>query len=453
MTIIYFIVALGVLVFVHEFGHFIVAKRQGIGVEKFSLGFGPKLFSFTRGETTYLISALPFGGYVKLHGEDPAEADRTDPKSYSGRPISHRVPVVFAGPLMNLVLALLLMPVVFMIGRMEPVYLDQRPVVIGVRAESVAAAAGMKKGDEIVSIAGQPTTVWKEFLDFILLHGGDEVELKFRRGGTLFTKKVTIEESPETHVGTLGVEPGYFIGNEAVIDEVSPDSPAAAAGIRSGDQVLRIDGVLVETWTEMSEKIESSGGKKVALSIKRGGQILTLFVVPRYEESMKKWLMGVRKDATKQGEAFARKRYSFGQAIVRGTEENLKLTGLTFSVLGRLVTLKLSVKTLGGPIRIAQASAMAARSGLSDFFYFLAFLSLQLGVLNLLPIPVLDGGHLLFFGIEGVRRRPLSMKVRQSMEQVGFVLLITLMLVVTLNDVESVWGFRQILEKVRGLFH
>lgn len=456
MTIIYFIIALGLLVFIHEFGHFIVAKKQGIGVEKFSLGFGPKLFGFQKGETTYLVSVLPLGGYVKLHGEDPdsPEAkDRKDKRSYSGRPIHQRAWVVFAGPFMNLLLALFLMPVVFMLGRFEPIFFDEKPVVIGVKKDSPAAEVGLKKGDEILGINSTETRTWKEFLDYVLLHGKEKVEVRLRRGETVLAKRLKIGESAETHAGTIGIEPSYFIGNEAIIDEISSGSPAQAGGIRSGDLVLKINQVPVESWTEMSEKVGESSGKKLAVTVRRGEKILTVWVVPRYDEGMKKWLMGVRKEYGKRGEGFVLKKYRFGEALIQGTDENIKLAGLTFSVLGRLVTFRLSYKTLGGPIRIAQASAMAAKSGLSDFLYFLAFLSLQLGLLNLLPIPALDGGHLLFFGIEGVSRRPPSARVRGIIEQVGFGLLIFLMLLVTLNDVDSVWGFRQILEKVQGFFH
>ncbi len=452
MTILYFVVALGVLVFIHEFGHFIAAKKQGIGVEKFSIGFGPKLFGWTRGETTYMVSLLPFGGYVKLHGEDPEEEGAKGKDSYSARPIWQRSLVVFAGPAMNLVLALVLMPIIFMLGRYEPVFLDQKPVVVGVRKDSPAEKISLKKGDQILSVEGKTFEKWKDLLDYIILHADQSVEMKVGRGEEILTKKVVIGKSLETHAGFLGVEPGYFIGNEPIVDEVSPDSPAQASGFKSGDEILQIDSVPVESWTDMSDKVSASGGKKLALTVRRSGKILTIFLVPRYDEGMKKWLIGVKKDTEKRGNTFIKKKYGFGEAIVHGTQENLKLAGLTLSVLGRLVTANLSYKALGGPIRIAQASAMAARSGLSDFLYFLCFLSIQLGVLNLLPFPVLDGGHLLFFGIETIQKKPVSAKVRGWAEQVGFVLLITLMVLVTLNDVQNLWNISQLLEKFRHIF-
>lgn len=452
MTILYFIIALGVLVFVHEFGHFIAAKKQGIGVEKFSLGFGPKLFSFTKGETTYLVSALPFGGYVKLKGEDPDAEDAKDPKAYSAHPMYQKFLVVFAGPLMNLVLAFLIMPIVFMVGRLEPVYLDQKPVVIGVRLDSPAEKVGLKKGDMILEINQKTMENWKDVLDFVLVHPEEEVILKINRGGDVLSREAVIGKSLDTHAGTLGVEPSYFIGNDPVVDRVAPEGPAAQAGVKPGDEVVEINGIPIQTWTDMSERVGESGGKKLALTLKRDQKKVTVSLAPRYDQAHEKWLMGVEKDLGKAQESFVRKKYPFQEAMTRGIRENVKLSGLTLSVLGRLVTFKLSYKTLGGPIRIAQASAMAAKSGLSDFLYFLAFLSLQLGVLNLLPLPVLDGGHILFFGIEAVSGRPVSAKARQIAEQVGFVLLISLMLLVTLNDVNSIWGVGQMIEKLRHLF-
>jgi len=455
MTIVYFVIALGVLVFIHEFGHFIFAKAQGIGVEKFSLGFGPKIFGFRKGETEYLFSALPFGGYVKLMGEDPndPEAGNVPPeKSYSKRPIWQRVKVVFAGPGMNLVLALALMPIVFMVGRMEPVYLDQKPVIVGVRKDSAAEKLGLKKGDEILGIGDAQPATWKDAIDYILLNSNKEVDILFKRGADTIQKKVTIATSQDTHAGTLGIEPGYFIGNEAVVDGVVPGGPADKAGIKPGDEVLKIGGVPIETWTDMSDEVGKSEGKKIDVVIRRAGDQTTAAVTPQFDEGMKKWLLGIRKDAESHQENFIRKKYSPLDAVIKGTQENVKLAGLTLSVLGRLVTFKLSYKALGGPIRIAQASAMAAKSGLADFLYFLAFLSIQLGVLNLLPMPVLDGGHLFFFAIEGIQGRPLSTKVRQIFEQVGFFLLISLMLLVTLNDLQSIFGIGQFFEKIKHLF-
>ena len=459
MTIIYFIIALGVLVFVHEFGHFYAAKKQGIGVEVFSIGFGPKLISFRRGETQYTVSLLPFGGYVKMMGEDPNDPDPSVPpeKSYSKKPIWRRSIVVFAGPFMNLLLATLVMPVIFMIGRMEPVYLDQKPVVVGVKKDSPADKAGLQKGDEIVAISRSEKEVetfdaWKDLINYIMLHGEETVEVKVKRADEFINARLTIEKNKETQAGFSGIEPSYFIGNDPVIDEVSPDGPADTGGIKAGDTILEVDQHPIQTWTEMSEKVGESEGKKLAIVVKRAGQIETVFVVPKYDESMKKWLMGVKKDTSRHSEAYTKKKYGFVEAFKKGTAENLKLCGLTLSVLKRLVTFDLSYKTLGGPIRIAQASALAAKSGLPDFLFFLCFLSIQLGLLNLLPLPVLDGGHLFFFAVETITRRPVSVQIRTWAEQAGFVLLISLMLLVTANDIESIWNISGWIAKIRSYF-
>ncbi len=452
MTILYFIIALGVLVFIHEFGHFIVAKKQKIGVEKFSLGFGPKIFGFKRGETEYMLSALPLGGYVKLRGEDPDEADHNDPASFSARPIWHRIKVVVAGPCMNLLLALVLLPVVFMIGRMEPAYFQQPPVVLGVTVKSVAETAGLQRGDKLVAINQVAYTTWKPLLDFLLLHGGETIHLQLQRDGVDLEREMTIPAASGSAPGTLGIEPNFFVGNEAEVDGVMPDSPAAAAGFQVGDRIVEINGQKVSGWMEMTEMVNHSEGKILDLVLERAKAPLHIQVTPRKDATSGRWLLGIKKDYDKKGALMVERKYPFGQAIIEGSKENLKLAKMTLEVLGRLVTGKLSYKTLGGPIRIAQASGMAAAAGFSHFLYFMAFLSIQLGLLNLLPLPVLDGGHLFFYTIEAIQGRPLSMKARGIMEQVGFFLLLGLMLLITVNDVDSVWGFHSLFEKIKHIF-
>ena len=214
------------------------------------------------------------------------------------------------------------------------------------------------------------------------------------------------------------MEPPLFVGQEAVADEVIPGSAAEQGGIRSGDEVLAINGVAIQRWREMAEKIDASDGKPVRIDVRQettgaaSQPIRRVTVTPRFDAGSKRWVIGIQKDFEKRGVPLVKQRYPFFQAVALGFEENLKLGKMTLAVLGRLVTLKLSYKTLGGPVRIAQASASAAKGGISPFLYFLAFLSLQLGLLNLLPIPVLDGGHLFFMGIEKLIRRPLPMRIR-----------------------------------------
>ncbi|MFO1518486.1 MAG: RIP metalloprotease RseP [bacterium] len=454
MTILYFILGLGLLIFIHELGHFLVAKWAGIRVEKFSLGFGPKLIGFTRGETEYRVSILPLGGYVKMSGEDPEEGEikpLDDPRSFAAQPLRKRVLVVAAGPIMNLLLALVLMPIVFMVGRMEPVFLYQPPVVLGVKAKSPAQEIGLEKGDKILSIEQTATPTWDEALQRILMNPNREVTLKVqKKSGTEETKKVKLSQVKEGKAGFLGVEPSLFLGNEAEVDKVAPDSPAEKAGIRSKDRILKIGGEIVADWQDMSDKISQSNGKPVVVEVLRGSEKLELNLTPQYSDANKKWILGITKEF--HPEDFVKHRYGFVESIKRGMKENVRLFGLTLEVLKKLFTFQLSYKALGGPVQIAQATAQAAHSGLGDFIFFLSFLSMQLGILNLLPIPVLDGGHLFFMGYEVIRRKPLSIKKRIIAQQVGMLVLFTLMILVTVNDIDTIWGIKKLLGKIVSWF-
>ena len=462
MTILYFIIALGVLVLVHEWGHFIIARKSGIRVEKFSIGFGPKILSFTRGGTEFRIAPIPLGGYVKLYGEDPiAEAEGNEarakeisssPDAFSARPLYARLATVFAGPAMNLVLCLVLMPLVFMVGRMVPVILEEAPVVIGVKASSPAAIAGIEPGDQILRMDGKKISTWSDLINWIALHPNETEKIVLRRNGREISASVQIVFSPTSKqkIGYLGVEPFYFWGDDPIVGDVFGNSPAATAGLKALDKITALDGKPISGWNEMTETIRAGEGKPVTLSYMRGGAKNTVIVTPKFHEGAKAYVIGIAKYVDPN--SFVKKRYGFFGAIVAGTKENLKLLDLTVDVLKRLFTFQLSYKALGGPVQIAQASGQAAKSGVGEFLYFLAFLSMQLGVLNLLPIPVLDGGHVLFMAIEGIRRKPVSFKVRMISQQLGLALLLGLMLLVTVNDVDNVWGFTNIWEKIKGIF-
>ncbi len=448
-TLLFFIVALGILIFVHEFGHFIVAKRQRVKVETFSLGFGPRLIGFRRGDTDYRISLFPLGGYVKMLGEDPSEPGSDDPRSFSKKGVWQRVKIVLFGPLMNLGLSLILMPIVFMIGRPQPAYLDQVPTVMAVRAESPAAEAGFATGDTIITIDGDEVTSWESVMNAVLLaKPGTVMGVEVDRDGQRHTLMPVVGKMPEMQGGYLGVEPMLFLGNEAVIDGLAPGGPADEAGLKKGDTVLAFNGKPVLDWLDLTQKVNANEGEPASITVARAdGSRQNVEIVPAYSEEYGRWLIGIRKDRT-SGVPMVTKQYGFFSALVKGTQENAKLFMLTLTVLKRLVTFQLSYKVLGGPIIIAKTSAAAASSGLAPFIFFLAFLSMQLCILNLLPIPILDGGHMVFLGIEAVRRRPVSVRAREIAAQVGFVVLISLMLLVTINDIDHVWGIRNLLEKI-----
>lgn len=447
MTLLYFLIALGLLIFVHELGHFILAKRQDVKVEEFSLGFGPRIIGVKKGETDYRISALPLGGYVKMLGEDPEGEGVDDPRSFSRKTIWQRTKIIIFGPLMNLIFALAVMPLVFFIGRSEPVFLSERPVVIGVRADSPAMQAGLKKGDVIDAIDGKAVKDWEEVINKFIISPDSSLTLTITRNTKTFDQPVSVMQMPEVKGGYVGIEPMFFLGNEAVIDGVQPGGPAAAAGIEKGDRIEALGGKAVSDWIDLSQKVNENEGKETTLNVKRGDETLSFKVKPEYNEDAKRWLIGIVKDR-QSGVPMTVVRYGLWGSLVNGTKENIKLVGLTFTVLGKLFTGDLSLKVLGGPVIIAKASAAAAASGIANFLYFLAFLSMQLAIINILPIPVLDGGHLLFLAIEGIRRRPLSIKVRQYATQAGFFLLIGLMLLVTWNDLENIFGLHSLIKKL-----
>jgi regulator of sigma E protease len=449
MTILYFIIAIGILIMVHELGHFFIARRSGIRVEKFSIGFGPKLASFKRGETEYIVAPVPLGGYVKMTGEDPAEDGAlTDERSFAQKSVWTRIKVVAAGPLMNVILAFIFMPIVFMMGRMEPAYLTEVPVVIGVEKDSPAKAAGLEKGDVITGIDGRHVTTWDEVQKTIIISVGRELDIDFQRNGAQKGARVKVATMPELKAGYIGIEPIFFIGNSTLIDSVAKDGPAGKAGILAKDKVVAIGGSPVETWTEMSKMIHVLDGRPVLITVERGGKRYDFDIQPEYNKEAKRWVIGVVKGLRSADLPMVERKYGLFDAVKSGFNECVNLIGLTFEVLKRLFTGQLSYKSLGGPIQIAQASAAAARYGMAEFLYFMAFLSIQLGILNLLPIPVLDGGHILFCGIEGVSRRRIPPRVREISQYIGLALILTLFLFITVNDIENVWGIKKLLAKL-----
>ena len=445
MTILYFIIALGLLVTIHEAGHLIMAKRGGIKVEAFSIGFGPKLFAFQYGGTEYKVCIIPLGGYVKMIGENPEEEGAKEKDSYAMQSIWTRLKVVVAGPLMNILLCIVIMPLVFLIGRMEPTYLGKTPVVEQVRQGSPAAKSGVQVGDTIMSVGDVSVATWRDAIDQVLISGGKPVDVLVFRNNSQQTIEVTPAAMPQMRGFYIGVEPFFYIDNDPIIDKVVSDSPASRAGLESLDRIIAMNGQAIETWTDMTEVIGAAKGKTVLVDVKRAGAVVSLEVTPEFNNDLKTWVVGVQKNMNPSAMAMEKVSYGLTDSLVKGWQEVKRLTTLTLGVLKRLVTFQLSYKNLGGPIQIAQASAMAAQNGFADFIHFLGFLSLQLGMLNLLPIPVLDGGHVVFLGIEAIRRKPLSIKAQGIIQQVGLVLLLTLFLMVTINDLENVWGLKSLV--------
>jgi regulator of sigma E protease len=420
MTLIYFLIVIGVLVFVHELGHFIMAKRAGVRVEKFSLGMGPKIFGYKKGDTEYVLSWLPLGGYVKMAGENPDEEPTGAPDEFQSKTVWQRVKIAITGPLTNIVLAFVIMPFVFLVGTYTI-----GPAAIGfVEKNSAAEKAGFQVGDVIEEINGRKITDWEKGAMLIAVNPDTDIRVTVNRKGE--TKALTLRPTldPERNIGMSGLYPDYPVE----IGKLKPSFPAEKAGIKLHDKIVSIDGMTVYYWNQFSTAVKDSKGKKLSLVLDREGTRMQIEVTPI--ESDGRFVIGVEPIIP-----LIFKRYGFVDSVKLGFDKTLEAIDLTFITLKKLVTFSLSIKTLGGPVMIAQMSGQAASAGISSFLSLLAMISISLGILNLLPIPVLDGGLVVFLVIEALRKKPLQRKTMEVAQSIGAGLLITLIAVVSYNDV------------------
>jgi regulator of sigma E protease len=439
------LVALGALIFIHELGHFLVAKAMGVGVERFSLGFGPRIFSFRRGETEYCISIVPLGGYVKMtgeeaHGEDaihPAtEEPPVDPaKSFATKPLWARALIVFAGPAMNFVLAAVIFSVVFAaVG--VPVL---EPTIGRVTPDSPAAQGGLRPRDRVVAIDGKPVEHWGEIEDAVTRANGRPLTLTIARDGVRQDVTVTPRKVP---VRTPFNEPAeaWSIGARPylppVVGEVRPSMPAAEAGLQPRDRIVAFNGQPIETWDELAEMISTRADETLTLRIERGGSRMDVTVTPRVE--VERDALGNETKVGRIGIATATSQ-SFQRsdpltALARGVARTWDVTAITVVSIWKLITGTIPASNIGGPLQISMVAGQQAQQGLVSYAFFVALISVNLAILNLLPVPMLDGGHLLFFAIEGVLGRPLSLRKREIAQQIGLALLLLLMVFALFND-------------------
>lgn len=433
-TVVSGIVMLGILVFVHELGHFCVAKLAGVKILKFSLGFGPRLISKKWGETEYMICAIPLGGYVQMLGEGMSEeggdaplTDEEKARSFGEKPVSKRMAIIAAGPAMNLLLPFLVLPMAFMIGIDLPAYLD-RPICLGEVAEqTVASKAGFQAGDCIRQINGTLVDSWDEGNRALVSHAGNHLKIIAERQGDRVELEISAEEDSLEGLRSLGLLPIQ----DAVVGWVDPAKPAGAAGIMVGDRILSIEGQSLQSWYELKKIIQIKGGVPQDFEIDRAGAILHLAVEPVKDDSYgENYLIGI---APQQEAAF--KRFGFVQAVQAGAKRSYELIDLTIVFIKKLFTREVSTKNVGGPLTVIQVAGQAAQTGFANILQMLAFLSINLGILNLLPIPILDGGHIFFGMFELVLRRPLSEKIREIAQQLGLAALVMLMLLAFYNDI------------------
>ena len=435
-TLLAFVFVLGVLVFVHELGHFLAAKRVGIRVLKFQLGFNPTIVSFRRGDTEYSIGALPLGGYVKMAGENPEDVERdehgravTRSDEFLSKTKWERFQVLIMGPVMNLALALILTAVVLYQGVEKGSY-EEQPVIVGVvTAGSVAAKADIRPGDRIVSVAGRRVDTWEQFLMAVGIKPDREVSIGLLRNGLEQTRKVTpaVVGRSRFEFGDVGVLPNVH----PHVGAVSAGSAAEKAGLQVDDVVVAVDDQPITFSYQLKAAISKHPEQSIALTILRRGEPQTIRATPVKQGT--EGLLGIR-----IGDDTVTNKPGFGQAIALSVEKNIEMARQIFQTLGGLVTRETSPKQLMGPIAIAQLSGESAQLGWISLVALMAMISLNLGLLNLMPIPVLDGGHIFIMALEGVARRDFSLAVKEKMLMAGFAVILLLMVTVIYNDLTRI---------------
>jgi regulator of sigma E protease len=423
-TLLAFTVVFGILVFVHEFGHFFMAKLVGVRVEVFSFGYGKRLFGFKKGETDYRISLVPMGGYVKLLGEGMFEKDRpVAPDDLMAKTRGQRLLIMAMGSIMNILLAVVIVAFMNAVGTTSPEYLDSRPVIGWIESGSPAERAGLQIDDEIVRIAGREVKTWTDVQMAVGSKPDRLIRLDIRRNGETRPVDLKTESVTRYQMGYAGFQAKILTQVQMVL----PKSAAENAGLRAGDIIRAIDGTPIYYY-QFVETIQKNAGKELLFTIDRGGETMTLPVTPRKEGD-------VGKIGVSQVPKSVIKKYPFFAAIGQSFKENQRNVFLVIRFIKDLFTGEASTRQLGGPLEIASFSYAAFRMGWMALLAWIAVISLQLGVLNLFPIPVFDGGQIFVLIIESIFRRDLGPKARQIWMSIGFVIFVFLIVFVVLNDI------------------
>jgi regulator of sigma E protease len=421
----------GTVVIIHEFGHFIVAKLLRIKVEVFGVGFGPRLFGFRKGETDYRVCAVPLGGYVKMAGENPSDDITGSIEEFLSRPKWQRFLVAVMGPIMNICLAVILLAGLFYHKFEIPAWLDE-PVVVGIiDSNSPAEKAGLLPGDRINEAGQKKDPTWEDFSITVATSAGRPLELQVLRGGQTVPITVMPESQGRQQIGYLGVSP--LDPSEQIVKNVLKGKPAAQAGIQPGDKIAKVGDVdLEKAGKDLRDALQRTSTDVIPITVLRQGKTLTLDVRPYIDKATNSRMIGIERSHSPRMKV---RNLTLSQAFTESAKTNIKFTGLIFEILHKLLKREVSVRMLEGPVGIARQSGMAAKSGFSELLYLMAAISLNLGIFNLLPIPILDGGVITLILIEALIRRNLSLKLRERITQVGFALLILLAAIVTYNDI------------------
>jgi regulator of sigma E protease len=432
------LVLIGVMILIHELGHFWAARAFDVKVEVFSFGFGPRLFGFRRGETDYRFSLVLFGGYVKmageqsggLQGETPGDLELDDPRSLNRKPRWQRLIIAAAGPFMNVVLAVGVLTGLFMVSYEKDV--DPAGTVIGhIVADSPAAKAGLQPGDKIVRLNGTNNPDWEEVYTKEIEGAGRNLSVTIERAGHQFPVSITPVFDEKSGVGSAGWE-GQ---NEIQVSSVNEGYPAAAAGLMKGDLLLKVNNIPIHSHYTLPEVIRRSDGKPATIEYLRDGVHHTVTLMPVFRNpdgTSMRWMIGVLPGIKRN---IQKSQLSFGDALHQSILENVKNASLIVEFLRGIVERRMSAKNLSGPIGIAYIATEAAQDGPSTFLTLMAMVSLNLAIFNLMPIPILDGGVILTLLIEMVMGRDLSLNVKEAMLKVGFVFLMMLVVFVIYNDI------------------
>jgi regulator of sigma E protease len=426
------LILIGVMIIVHELGHFWAARLCDVRVEVFSFGFGPRLFGFRRGDTDYRFSAILFGGYVKMYGEQAGEEASAEPGSFMSKPRYQRLFIVFAGPLMNILLAIGLLTGLFMFEFRKPEEPPVRGVIGHITPGSPADQAGLREGDRIAELDGLVNPSWEDIFLKEIQSAYKTLTVVYERGGQRHRVTVTPTMDERMGVGSAG----WYEKNEVEVGAVQPGMPAEKAGLRRGDLLVSVNGLPIHSRVSLREIIKSSGGKPVEVEYEREGVRKKVTITPVYEsaDGQTYWMIGVQPENRIR---YVVTQLPFQEALAESLRQNRKGATMIFGFLHGIIERRMSAKQLQGPIGIATLSGDAAREGASAYLHLMAMVSLNLAIFNLLPIPILDGGVILLLLVEMILRRDLSLAVKETVIKVGFVFLMVVTVFVLYNDISK----------------
>jgi regulator of sigma E protease len=422
-------VVLGFMILIHEWGHYAAAKLLGVRVEVFSIGFGKRLLGFRRGETDYRISAIPLGGYVKMSGENPMDERTGDPGEFLSHPRWHRFIIAIAGPAMNILLAIGLLTGVYMVHYEYPIYLDQPAVIGWIEEDSPAAKLGLQPGDKIVHIADVEDPTWEQVEPKVELSPNQPLEISVQRGDQTFSRTITPEAYGVSQIGFAGWDPKRSLE----VTELEPNMPAEKAGVKVGDYIVALDGKPVIALGAMIEQLKQTKSKPIELTVSRNGEQKTFTIQPVLTDvqgtTQQAYRIGIGSLPLKVG------RMSPIAALNRSLDDNKKTSLLILELMEKLVQRKMSIRTIEGPIGIGRAAGEAAQAkGWTPLLALTSAISLNLGIFNLLPIPILDGGVILLLFVESLMGHDISLRIKERIYQAAFVFLVLFAVMVIYND-------------------